>query len=262
MSTKLSVQASNDPTAQKDLKLADEFATEGLRVLAFGMRKMENADEIANIEQATASSIETDLELLGITAVEDLLQEDVSSCIRDFRTAGIKVWMLTGDKGETALEIGLRCGLYDLQQMRVIKIVESTDVEVLSQDLNTHLASLNIMVDNDDIEHDKSFDRFALAVAGRSLPVIYESEMLSNLINKLFAKSEAVIVFRSSPAQKAETVRYISKNLDTKKLASLTTVAIGDGANDVNMIQSAHIGIGIYGKEGNQAASFADYALP
>ena len=55
---------------------------------------------------------------------------------------------------------------------------------------------------------------------------------------------------------------YISKNLDTKKLASLTTVAIGDGANDVNMIQSAHIGIGIYGKEGNQAASFADYALP
>ena len=84
--------------------------------------------------------------------------------------------------------------------MRVIKIVESTDVEVLSQDLNTHLASLNIMVDNDDIERDKSFDRFALAVAGRSLPVIYESEMLSNLINKLFAKSEAVIVFRSSPA--------------------------------------------------------------
>ena len=73
---------------------------------------------------------------------------------------------------------------------------------------------------------------------------------------------EAVIVYRSSPSQKAETVKYIRKNLGTSWFSSLTTVAIGDGANDVNMIQSAHIGIGIFGKEGNQAASFADYALP
>ena len=47
-----------------------------------------------------------------MTAVEDMLQDDVSECIQDFIKAGIKVWMLTGDKGETALEIGLLCGLY------------------------------------------------------------------------------------------------------------------------------------------------------
>jgi len=68
---------------------------------------------------------------VGITAVEDLLQEDVAACIKDFRLAGIKVWMLTGDKGETALEIGLRCGLYDRQSMQVLQLGESTDDQTL-----------------------------------------------------------------------------------------------------------------------------------
>ena len=53
------------------------------------------------------------INLLGVTGVEDKLQDDVEKCIKDFRVAGIKVWMLTGDKGETALEIGLRCGMYE-----------------------------------------------------------------------------------------------------------------------------------------------------
>lgn len=101
-----------------------------------------------------------------------------------------------------------------------------------------------------------------MAVAGRSLPVIYQSRECSSLIKRLFANCESVIVYRSSPSQKAETVTYIRRNLGTRWFTSLTSMAIGDGANDVNMIQSAHIGIGIFGKEGNQAASFADYALP
>ena len=101
-----------------------------------------------------------------------------------------------------------------------------------------------------------------MAVAGNCLPTIYESPQMSACIKVLFANCEAVIVYRSSPSQKAETVKYIRQNLGTKWFTSLTTMAIGDGANDVNMIQSAHIGIGIFGKEGNQAASFADYALP
>ena len=75
-----------------------------------------------------------------------------------------------------------------------------------------------------------------MAVAGRSLPVIYDTPELSSAIKQLFACCEAVIVYRSSPAQKAETVKYIRKNLRTKWLSSLTTMAVGDGANDVNMI--------------------------
>ena len=88
-------------------------------------------EELSRLEDATAEEVETDLKLVGITAVEDLLQEDVASCIKDFRLAGIKVWMLTGDKGETALEIGLRCGLYDRKSMNVLKVPESTDEETL-----------------------------------------------------------------------------------------------------------------------------------
>ena len=52
-----------------------------------------------------------DLEFLGATAVEDLIAEDVETCIKDFREAGISVWMLTGDKGETAKEIAISCNL-------------------------------------------------------------------------------------------------------------------------------------------------------
>ena len=106
------------------------------------MRQMSSADEIAGLEEATVTEVEAELELVGITAVEDLLQEDVASCIRDFRLAGIKVWMLTGDKGETALEIGLRCGLYDRQKMQVLRIVESIETDELQENLNALVASL------------------------------------------------------------------------------------------------------------------------
>ena len=104
--------------------------------------------------------------------------------------------------------------------------------------------------------------KFALAIAGGVLPTIYGSPDLSEKIGFLFSNCESVIVYRSSPKQKAETVKYIRKTLGSRIGSSLVTMAIGDGANDVNMIQSAHIGVGIRGKEGSQAASFADYALP
>ena len=68
--------------------------------------------------------------------------------------------------------------------------------------------------------------------------------------------TEGLVVYRSSPAQKADIVKYV-RNARKNQI----TLAIGDGANDVNMIESAHVGIGIMGKEGNQAASFADFAV-
>lgn len=76
-------------------------------------------------------------------------------------------------------------------------------------------------------------------------------------IFKLLVSARAVVVYRSSPGQKAEVVKFMKNRVGSK-----TILAIGDGANDVNMIQSAHIGFGLFGKEGNQAAAFADYAIP
>mmetsp|Transcript_7802 Transcript_7802/g.7261 ORF Transcript_7802/g.7261 Transcript_7802/m.7261 type:complete len:97 (+) Transcript_7802:556-846(+) len=74
---------------------------------------------------------------------------------------------------------------------------------------------------------------------------------------EIMKKTNALIVYRSSPSQKAEVVKFLRSSIKES-----ITLAIGDGANDVNMIQTAHIGVGIFGKEGNQAASFADFALP
>ena len=72
-------------------------------MLAFGVR---DAERDGSDYEGDAEQAERDLSLVGVTAVEDLLQDDVARCIEEFRLAGIKVWMLTGDKGETAMEIG------------------------------------------------------------------------------------------------------------------------------------------------------------
>ena len=63
--------------------------------------------------EAVADAFEHDFELLGATAIEDKLQEDVADTIFDIRRAGIQVWVLTGDKVETAINIGLSCKLLD-----------------------------------------------------------------------------------------------------------------------------------------------------
>ena len=65
-----------------------------------------------------------------------------------------------------------------------------------------------------------------------------------------------LVVYRASPSEKAELVKLVRQNKP-----DITTLAIGDGANDVNMIQQAHVGVGILGKEGTQASSYSDFAI-
>ena len=86
--------------------------------------------------------------------------------------------------------------------------------------------------------------------------MIFEDPILSDLIKFIFDSVASVVVFRSSPNEKAEVIKFAQRDKST------FTLAIGDGGNDVNMIQTAAIGIGIMGKEGNQAAQFSDYAIP
>lgn len=80
---------------------------------------------------------------------------------------------------------------------------------------------------------------------------------LHDLVERVFSKAQAVVIYRAKPKDKADVVNFIRR-----RNRRLITLAIGDGANDVNMIQSAHIGVGIKGKEGNQASMFADYSIP
>ena len=105
--------------------------------------------------------------------------------------------------------------------------------------------------------HEREREKIALLVGGGTLAAIMGDDALSKMILKLFNHANAVVVYRSSPDDKAQIVKFVNKH-DPNAFS----LAIGDGANDVNMIQSAHVGVGIYGKEGNQAASFSDYAIP
>lgn len=76
-------------------------------------------------------------------------------------------------------------------------------------------------------------------------------------MSRLFQECQCIIVYRSSPDEKAKIINFVRR---TDKKAF--TCAIGDGANDINMIQTAHIGVGIEGNEGNQAAYYCDYSIP
>ena len=68
-------------------------------------------------------------------------------------------------------------------------------------------------------------------------------------------KAKSVIFCRSSPKEKAEIVRFVKKNIGA------VVLAVGDGGNDVGMIEEAHIGVGIIGKEGNSAAAVSDFSF-
>jgi phospholipid-transporting ATPase len=210
----------------------DDFAEQGLRTLVYGYKEM--ADMSAEqIDELECTDVECDLTMLGITGVEDLLQDDVAQCIVDFKEGGCKVWILTGDKGATANQIGISCGVLSPKR-EIVQIDE-----------------LNDKTDP------KAWKGKDVLIGGQVITELLEAKASgeNNMIDYLM-DSEGLVVYRSSPQQKADIVRTVKK---ARKNA--ITLAIGDGANDVNMIDSAHVGVGIMGKEGNQAASFADFAI-
>eukprot|EP00347_Sterkiella_histriomuscorum_P003081 403365663 len=228
---------------KETLKSLEQFSEKGYRTLVFAQRKLnyEQVEQILN-GQMNVEEIESSLTLLGVTGVEDLLQENVQECINDFQDADIKVWMLTGDKGETAHQIGFSCGIFRLDY-EVIRINEQDDINLqISSILNNNQQSLT---------------QKGLLISGTSIQLSFTDLAVQDKLLELLQLSKSVIIYRCSPAQKAEIVKFV-KN----KIQGSVTLAIGDGANDVNMIQQAHVGIGIFGKEGNQAAQFSDYAIP
>ena len=90
-------------------------------------------------DQVIADACERNLTVVGCSGVEDELQEDIAEVIQDFRAAGIKFWMLTGDQGATAKEIGFNCGVMsrDENQCKLIEI-DTIDAEGLKAEMRTH----------------------------------------------------------------------------------------------------------------------------
>jgi phospholipid-transporting ATPase len=240
----------------------EDFATDGLRTLCVAMREVpeqeyrqwsrmydQAAATIVNRSEAldkAADVIEQGMFLLGATAIEDKLQDGVPETIHTLQTAGIKVWVLTGDRQETAINIGLSCRLIS-ESMNLV-IVNETSSHETADLLQRRLQSVKAQRSEGDIED------MALIIDGNSLTFALE-KTTSKIFLELAVMCKAVICCRVSPLQKALVVKLVKKNLPALLLA------IGDGANDVSMIQAAHVGVGISGVEGLQAARSADVAI-
>ncbi|KAF7729967.1 hypothetical protein EC973_003380 [Apophysomyces ossiformis] len=240
----------------------EEFASQGLRTLCFAMREIpqEEYDAWAKLYDRAAKTlvnrteelekvaefIEKDMYLLGSTAIEDKLQEGVPETIATLQKANIKVWVLTGDRQETAVNIGYSCKLLS-DNMRVI-LCQSHEQETLEDVIRKNLEEVN-----NRIQGNQSV-LFALVIDGKTLTAALKSEM-EKLFYDLAVQCKTVICCRVSPIQKALVVKLV------KKYSNSLLLAIGDGANDVSMIQAAHVGVGISGAEGLQASQNADFSI-
>ncbi|KAJ5070218.1 phospholipid-transporting atpase [Anaeramoeba ignava] len=236
----------------------ENFSREGLRTLVYARRiiePQEYADFSKNFHEArisiqdrekkiesVVSQLENSskMELLSLTGVEDKLQDGVRETLELLTNAGIKIWMLTGDKVETAICIGISSHLISRNQsiFRLIADSEEQTFEKLNQ-----------------------FSRFQMRNAGQTSLVIdgltlqFCLDNFSSMFVDLALSAPTVICSRCSPTQKAEIVKLISKR------ATQRTCAVGDGGNDVSMINEADVGVGIVGKEGMQASLAADYSI-
>lgn len=195
--------------------------------------------------------IEVDLDYVGITAVEDLLQDGVPETIELLKQAGLRVWVLTGDKVETAIDIGYSCALLKKEGMKLLRLVNLIDVEKIKPALESAIQTI-------EEEHRKGL-QVGMAMDGFSMTTLTSSGASGDL-QKLFfdvvMNVDAVICCRVAPKQKAYVVKTVQKHRP-----SLITLSVGDGANDVAMIQEAHVGVGIRGVEGTQAVQASDFAV-
>ena len=207
-------------------------------------------------------SIENNLYLLGTTIVEDKLQDLVPQTIRDLRLAKIKIWMLTGDKMNTAYNIGLSCNLISTK-MKIFNICgvekkKNANLEDINKDERNQVI-LNFAKEFGGYRNKfNTMEKpsFGILVDEKALLTINEDDDTQKIFLQIAKEAEAVICCRVSPLQKSQVVKMMKK-YDQNGI----TLAIGDGGNDVPMIMEAHIGVGIYGEEGLRAVQSSDYAI-
>ncbi|KAI0203313.1 hypothetical protein F4808DRAFT_40658 [Astrocystis sublimbata] len=260
------------------------FAREGLRTLCIAQRELSEQeylewrkehdkaaaamqDREEKLEEV-ADKIEQGLTLLGGTAIEDRLQDGVPDTIEVLGKAGIKLWVLTGDKVETAINIGFSCNLLNNDmELITLKVDEDESGGTSNEDylaqldsvLTERLRQFGLTGDDADLaearkNHEAPSPTHALVVDGFSLKWVLD-ESLKQKFLILCKQCASVLCCRVSPAQKAAVVSMVKNGLD------VMTLSIGDGANDVAMIQEADVGVGIAGVEGRQAVMSADYAI-
>jgi len=246
-------------------KQISSFATRGLRTLVCAQKKLTSAETkeymnlrtnasigVVNRESRLleiAETIENDFEVLGITGIEDKIQSGVEETIYALRLSGITIWMLTGDSTETAISVAHTAKLLD----------ESFTVYNFSITASTHEETRKMI--------EREYDRYqatlqettkvAFVTNGQALSLMFSDDELLEKLITIGCRAQVCLACRTSPGQKAA----LAKLVKTKFAPPPLTLAIGDGGNDVGMIKEAHLGVGILGTEGNQAAGAADYAI-
>ncbi|XP_016301874.1 phospholipid-transporting ATPase 11C-like [Sinocyclocheilus anshuiensis] len=264
-------------------------ATEGYRTLCVAYKQL-SAEEYAVADtglrearlalqdreqklMAMYNQVETGMSLIGATAVEDRLQEEAAETMEALQGAGMKVWVLTGDKMETAKSTCYACRLFQ----RGTELLELTVRTLEDGRLKREEKLLELLRDYhrravQDAPPVKAGVTRSWSTANQDYGFIIDGATLSLVMNpsreadasqyrslflQICQNCTAVLCCRMAPLQKAQIVKMVKNSK-----GSPITLSIGDGANDVSMILEAHVGIGIKGKEGRQAVRNSDYAIP
>lgn len=241
-----------------------DFAVEGLRTLCLAYTTLSErfyakwklryvkASTLVNGRDeavaAVADEVEKKLTLIGATAIEDKLQDGVPETLRKLEQANVKIWVLTGDKQETAINIGLSCGAIDPGMD--VYIINENNVEDTSAQIDCAIGRWKALLQDPGMER-----KLGLVIDGQTLHFALHPVLQKKLMH-LARMARSVIACRVSPKQKTEIVELVRRHEKEK-----ITLAIGDGANDVGMIQAAHVGVGIVGLEGQEAKLASDFSI-
>ncbi|KAL8158522.1 hypothetical protein V2J09_000059 [Rumex salicifolius] len=252
--------ATTDQPIRVFTEAVEQFSQLGLRTLCLAWRELEEDEyqEWASLFKEANSSlvdrewriaevcqkIEHNFQILGVTAIEDRLQDGVPETIEMLRRAGINFWMLTGDKKDTAIQIALSCNFISPEPKGQLLLIDGKTRDEVCRSLERVLLTMKITTAE---PKDVAFvvDGWALEIA---------MTHYRRAFTELAVLSRTAICCRVTPSQKAQLVELL-------KSCEYRTLAIGDGGNDVRMIQQADIGVGISGREGLQAARAADYSI-
>lgn len=252
-----------------DSKAVDEFRRSTV------MKISENGDGNAHQENLVQEQkcreeesfkiLEADTAYLGSVFVEDELQNGVQETMRVLKEAGIKVWMITGDKRETAISCARNSMLiygsnfWSLSGKQALELIERlTRREEAAEEGFVSRMTPRWLCDGEarNVHHQPASGSSRAFLSGHSRGELPHSRQNNQRdIDENVLECESVVVYRATPSQKGKIASFLVKS-------KRNVLSVGDGNNDVAMLKDSHVGVGIMGKEGTQAALSADFAIP
>eukprot|EP00920_Eleutheroschizon_duboscqi_P020655 GHVT01048808.1.p1 GENE.GHVT01048808.1~~GHVT01048808.1.p1 ORF type:complete len:650 (-),score=123.09 GHVT01048808.1:1218-3167(-) len=245
-----------------------QFSLQGLRTMVLACRYMCHeetevyrrlyTDACASVYsreerlEKVAEEFEADLFYLGITGVRDKLRDGVRTTMESMMAAGIRLWIVTGDNVEYALHVLHSCGLLTYHTKIFHAAFESQNLRKARREgvalYETFRRARNLK---------RHQEHICLVVTGSNLATFLSHPDLQTYFLNMACTCDVVVAARVTPGQKADITRLVRKRLAPQPI----TLAIGDGGNDVPMLQEAHVGIAIKGPANRDTICFSDFAV-